>query len=90
MTSSVAWLDTSADEQRRVREMIALFSQPESRDELGIGQLRQVLSDTLFPGTTVLLTRARYFLIVPWTAPQSRTSRRPRTCSRSRGGRPSP
>lgn len=66
MTSTVAWLDSSADEQRRVRDILALFSQQESRDELGIGQIRDALSDLLFPGTSVLQTRARYFLIVPW------------------------
>ena len=43
-----------------------MFSQPESRDELGLGQIRDALSDTLFPGTSVLLTRARYLLFVPW------------------------
>lgn len=64
--STVAWLDTSADEQRRVRDVIALFEETESRDELGIGQIRDVLSDALFPGTSVLQTRARYFLLVPW------------------------
>lgn len=67
MTLGLTWLDTSADEQRRIREIIALFAQQESRDELGIGQIRDVFSDALFPGTSVLLTRARYFLIVPWT-----------------------
>lgn len=66
MGSTVAWLDTSAEEQRRARDLIALFSQQESRDELGIGQIRDALSDLLFPGTSVLQTRARYFLIVPW------------------------
>lgn len=66
MTSGLAWLDTSADEQRRIRELVAMFSQRESRDELGIGQIRDVFSDLLFPGTSVLLTRARYFLLVPW------------------------
>ncbi len=43
-----------------------MFSQPDSRDELGLGSIRDALSDTLFPGTSVLLTRARYFLFVPW------------------------
>ncbi len=66
MGSTVAWIDTSAEEQRRVREMISLFSTHESRDELGLGQIRDVFSDTLFPGTSVIQTRARYFLIVPW------------------------
>ena len=62
----IAWLDTSSDEQRRVRELIALFAQSESRDELGIGQVRDAFSEMLFPGTSVIQTRARYFLFVPW------------------------
>jgi Family of unknown function (DUF6361) len=66
VTSLIAWLDTSSDEQRRVRELIAVFGQSESRDELGIGQIRDAFSDTLFPGTSVIQTRARYFLFVPW------------------------
>ena len=62
----LAWLDYSNADQRRAREIVAMFSQAESRDELGIGQIRDALSDTLFPGTSVLLTRARYLLFVPW------------------------
>src|SRR3954451_16799446 len=64
--SALTWLDFSADEQRRTREILRLFEETESRDELGIGQVRDAFSDLLFPGTSVLLTRARYFLIVPW------------------------
>jgi hypothetical protein len=66
MVSGLAWLDGSRDEQRRVRELLKLFEQPESRDELGVGQIRDVFSDRLFPGTSVLHTRARYLLVVPW------------------------
>lgn len=46
--------------------MLGLFTQSEARDELGVGQLRDAFSDLLFPGTSVLQTRARYFLVVPW------------------------
>ena len=31
-----------------------------------MGQVRDAISDGLFPGTSVLLTRARYLLFVPW------------------------
>ena len=62
----LAWLDYSETDQRRAQEIVRMFSQPESRDELGLGQIRDALSDTLFPGTSVLLTRARYLLFVPW------------------------
>lgn len=66
MTSLVAWLDASSDDQRRMREIVNLFSERESRDELGIGQVRDALSDLLWPGTSTLFTRARYFLFIPW------------------------
>ena len=62
----LAWLDYSEADQRRAREIVAMFSQRESRDELGLDRIRDALSDTLFPGTSVLLTRARYLLFVPW------------------------
>lgn len=67
MTSTISWLDTSADEQRRVRELIALFSESGTLDELGVGQIRDAFSDALFPGTSTIQTRARYFLMVPWS-----------------------
>lgn len=66
MPSVFAWLDYSAEDQRRAREIVGLFSQSESRDELGIGTVRDVLSDLMFPGISVIQTRARYFLFVPW------------------------
>ncbi|MDP9420624.1 MAG: DUF6361 family protein [Actinomycetota bacterium] len=49
-----------------MRELVALFAQEESRDELGIGAVRDAFSDRLFPGTSVVQTRARYLLFVPW------------------------
>ena len=64
--AELAWLDHSQADQRRAREIVALFSQRESRDDQGLGGVRDALSDTLFPGTSVLLTRARYLLFVPW------------------------
>lgn len=66
MASSIAWLDSTPEEQRAARELIAMFSDKESRDELGIGPIRDAFSDLLFPGTSVLQTRARYYLFVPW------------------------
>lgn len=49
-----------------MRDIIRLFADRESRDELGIGQIRDALGDALFPGTSTLHTRARYLLFVPW------------------------
>lgn len=66
MNSTIAWLDTTAEEQRRARELIEFFTQQESRDELGIGQIRDAFSDMLFPGISVVQRRARYYFFVPW------------------------
>lgn len=66
MASSVAWLDTSEEQRRKANEIVGLFSEREGRDELGVGTVRDALSNTLFPGTSVLFTRARYCLFVPW------------------------
>ncbi|MEE4382722.1 MAG: DUF6361 family protein [Pseudomonadales bacterium] len=64
--SFIGWLDYSEDEQRRVRELLQMFRDRGTVDDLGIGTLRDAISNRLFPGTSVLQTRARYFLFVPW------------------------
>lgn len=66
MPSTIGWLDTTHEQQRVARELVALFMESESRDELGIAQIRDVMSNWLFPGTSVLQVRARYFVLVPW------------------------
>ena len=66
MTSSLTWLDVSAEQQRRVRDLIRLFEEPGTRDELGIGPIRDAFSEMMFPGTAVIQTRARYLLFIPW------------------------
>jgi hypothetical protein len=66
VVSGLAWLDSSREDQQRMRELIGMFSDKSSIDELGIGQVRDAFSDLLFPGTSTLHTRARYLLIVPW------------------------
>lgn len=66
MTSLISWLDANTHENNRMRELVKLFSTPETIDDLGIGQIRDVISNTLFPGTSVLHAGARYLLLVPW------------------------
>lgn len=38
----------------------------ETRDELGLGGIRDSIADQLFPGTSTIQTRLRYFLFIPW------------------------
>ena len=49
-----------------MQEVIELFRERDTVDELGIGSVRDAFSNLLFPGTSVLQSRARYLLFVPW------------------------
>lgn len=75
MASLVSWLDHSEDDQRRVREMLQLFSDKDTVDDLGIGTVRDAISNALFPGTSIIQTRARYFLFIPWLFRNAETRR---------------
>jgi hypothetical protein len=66
LTSFLSWIDFSATEREQMRRAIALFQESDTRDELGIGTIRDAFSDALFPGTSTIQTRLRYFLFVPW------------------------
>lgn len=46
--------------------VVELFKDEGTVDELGIGAIRDTIADALFPGTSVLHTRPRYLLFVPW------------------------
>lgn len=49
-----------------MQEVIELFRERDTVDELGVGSVRDAFSNLLFPGTSVLHSRARYLLFVPW------------------------
>jgi len=66
MPSSFNWVDFAEDDRRRMMEILHLFHEKEIREELGIGTVRDAFSDILFPGTSTLHTRAKYFLFIPW------------------------
>lgn len=66
MTSTLAWLDHSERQRRRMMEVVALFREKGTLDEMGIGSVRDALSEALFPGGSTLHTRGRYLLFVPW------------------------
>ena len=67
MTSSLTWLDYSERDRRRALDVIDLFRETGTVDELGLAGVGNSYSDLFFPGTTTLQTRACYFLLVPWT-----------------------
>jgi hypothetical protein len=66
MPSSLGWVDYDPHERERTTRILALFRAREARDELGLGGVRDSISDQLFPGTSTIQTRLRYMLFVPW------------------------
>lgn len=48
-----------------MRNVLSAVKDKGTLDELGIGQLRDLYSDLLFPGFSTIQTRSRYFLAVP-------------------------
>ena len=47
-------------------EVVKLFEESSTVDELGIGRVRDTFSNALFPGTSTLHTRVKYVLFVAW------------------------
>jgi hypothetical protein len=64
MTSTFGWLDADNEQRRRMLEVVDLFKEEGTLDELGIGSIRDALADSLFPGTSYLHTRLRYVLFI--------------------------
>ncbi len=49
-----------------MREVVTLFREEGAVDELGMGRIRDALSNRMFPGISVQWSRARYLMFVPW------------------------
>ena len=66
MESTLTWLDLTASDRDKMRQVLNLFNEQGTVDEMGLGTLRDALSEALFPGTSTIQTRLRYVLFVPW------------------------
>jgi hypothetical protein len=66
MEPTLTWLDLTARDRDKMRRVLDLFSEQGTVDEMGLGSLRDAISDALFPGTSSIQTRLRYLLFVPW------------------------
>lgn len=66
MPSSLTWIDHDSKARERTIRILSFMQQKESRDELGLGAIRDSFADALFPGTSTIQTRMRYMLFVPW------------------------
>lgn len=66
MPSQFSWVDFAEADRQQMLNVVQLFREQESRDELGIGTIRDAFADHFFPGTSTIQTRVRYMLFVPW------------------------
>ena len=60
------WIDYSPEDKKKVLAVLHALSAPGAVDEMGIGQIRDGFANILFPGTSTIQTRAKYFFIVPY------------------------
>lgn len=77
MSSAFGWLDHSEQQRRQMLEIVNLFREKGTLDELGIGVIRDGFADHFFPGTSTLQTRARYLLFIPWIFQRLESERLP-------------
>jgi hypothetical protein len=66
MPSTLTWLDHDAAQRERMNRVLDLFGEKGTVDQLGFGGIRDAFSDRLFPGTSTIQKRLRYFLFLPW------------------------
>ena len=66
MSSRFGWVDFAEEDRQRMLDVVQLFREQDTRDELGIGTIRDAFANYFFPGTSTIQTRARYMLFVPW------------------------
>jgi hypothetical protein len=66
MPSRFGWVDFAEQDRQRMLDVVQLFREQDTRDELGIGTIRDAFANFFFPGTSTIQTRARYMLFVPW------------------------
>lgn len=64
LASFIGWVDFSEEDQKRARDYLRSLSEG-TLDELGFGVIRDALADKFFPATSTIMTRARYFILVP-------------------------
>ena len=62
----IGWIDYSKEERNKIVSILRLLGTQGTIDEIGIGSVRDAFSDLLFPGISVLQTRAKYFVLIPY------------------------
>jgi len=65
-TSELGWIDFSDNSRKKMLKVLEALDGKGVIDELGIGSIRNAFSNKLFPATSTLMTRAKYYLFIPY------------------------
>jgi hypothetical protein len=52
--SAFVWLDYSERDRRKMLDVVDLFKEHDTRDELGLAAIRDSFADQFFPGTPLI------------------------------------
>ena len=61
----IGFVNFNQEALNRAGKVLKMLQGQGAIDELGLGRIRDVFSNSMFPGLSVLQTRAKYFLILP-------------------------
>lgn len=80
----MSWVDLDSGAASKAAEILKSLEETDTIDQLGLGVLRDSLSDHLFPATSTLMTRAKYFFVVARAFEELRNAyaRRPKELGR--------
>ena len=62
----IGFIDFSKEERNKILATLSLLNEKTALDELGIGTVRDAYADILFPGLSVIQTRAKYLVLIPY------------------------
>lgn len=66
LQSQIGWLFFSKHDRELLDQLLDIDTDENVLDELGVGVLRDIISNRLFPGTATNHTRAKYYFFFPY------------------------
>lgn len=64
--ATIGWIYFSKNDRDRIGSVLDQLRPEGTIDELGMGTIRDALSNQMFPGISTIQTRAKYFFIIPY------------------------
>ncbi len=62
----LGWIDFSDTDRKKALGILTMMDEEGAVDEIGIGRIRDAFANIFFPGTSTIMTRAKYYFIVPY------------------------